>query len=228
MGWVGRDLISHREHSFSTWTPFFSTLRHLICLYLCLMASRVHTRFTDNDDALLVKYIAKYNPGVQGRSGNKIYETLVENAENKWSWAARHPWSGWRDRYRRKEVEFNRRIRKYQAEKNLPTENAHYIPGTQKRKVSDDEDMEESKRKRKRASMEYVRKRAKVEVHEEEESGSEGEVQDEIEYVPFLVHAVLAFMLSDLIQPGTCPLPPHACARYLSRHRDPGRTASLQ
>ena len=35
--------------------------------------------FTADDDALLIKYIAKYNPAPQGRLGQALYKILVEN-----------------------------------------------------------------------------------------------------------------------------------------------------
>jgi hypothetical protein len=35
--------------------------------------------FTAEDDALLMKYIATYNPQPKGRLGIKLYERLVEN-----------------------------------------------------------------------------------------------------------------------------------------------------
>jgi hypothetical protein len=35
--------------------------------------------FTESDDEHLAEYIAKNNPEVPGRHGNKLYETLVEN-----------------------------------------------------------------------------------------------------------------------------------------------------
>jgi hypothetical protein len=35
--------------------------------------------FSEEDDALLMKYIATYNPQHKGRLGTKLYERLVEN-----------------------------------------------------------------------------------------------------------------------------------------------------
>ena len=35
--------------------------------------------FTDDDDALLMKFIATYNPQPRGRLGTKLYERLVAN-----------------------------------------------------------------------------------------------------------------------------------------------------
>ena len=40
---------------------------------------RTRVPFTTEDDALLVKYIAKYNPALRGRLGNALYKTLVDN-----------------------------------------------------------------------------------------------------------------------------------------------------
>ncbi|KAJ7130780.1 hypothetical protein C8R43DRAFT_1024978 [Mycena crocata] len=130
--------------------------------------------FTQDDDNLLVKYLAKYNPGVQGRSGNKIYKVLVENENGKWRWSSRHPWGGWRDRYVKDQRQFDKRIKKYQLEKGLPTENAGHINGTQKHKASDDEeDTKVPKRKRKGSPAEDTRKRARMVEREEAEESDE-------------------------------------------------------
>ncbi|KAF7330977.1 Myb-DNA-bind-2 domain-containing protein [Mycena venus] len=120
--------------------------------------------FTRDDDALLVKYLAKYNPGIQGRSGNKIYKLLCDNEHNKWAWSSHHPWAGWRDRYTKNQTEFNEKIKEYQIKKGLPTENSMWVNGTQKLKGSDAEGedvKEESRLKRKRTSSDDARKRAK-------------------------------------------------------------------
>ncbi|KAJ6607931.1 hypothetical protein B0H10DRAFT_2069841 [Mycena sp. CBHHK59/15] len=137
--------------------------------------------FTSDDDALLVKYIAKYNPGVQGRNGNKIYKTLTENVDNKWSWSRRHSWQGWRDRYVKNQSEFNDHIKRYQKRKGLPTENSIWCNGTQKNKGSDDDDsINDTRRKRKRSSSGDANGNGKrVDVgakrRKETEESSEGE-----------------------------------------------------
>ncbi|KAK7053821.1 Myb-DNA-bind-2 domain-containing protein [Favolaschia claudopus] len=119
--------------------------------------------FTEDDDSLLIKYLAKHNPGEKGRSGNVVYKTLAANEQNKWKWSSRHSWSGWRDRYVKNQAEFNRRIKAYQKKKGWPTENSGWINGTQKPKdsESDGEGVEHSKLKRKRASSADARKRVK-------------------------------------------------------------------
>lgn len=43
------------------------------------MKLRPNTAFSEEDDALLMKYIATYNPQQKGRLGKKLYEKLVEN-----------------------------------------------------------------------------------------------------------------------------------------------------
>ncbi|KAG2021133.1 hypothetical protein CC2G_006393 [Coprinopsis cinerea AmutBmut pab1-1] len=70
--------------------------------------------FTSADDNLLMQYIAKYRPEPAGRLGNALYKTLVENAERKWSWSRRHTWQSWRERYKKHQAEFDRRILKHQ------------------------------------------------------------------------------------------------------------------
>ena len=43
------------------------------------MKPRNKVSFTEEDDALLMKYIATYKPQPKGRLGMKLYEKLVEN-----------------------------------------------------------------------------------------------------------------------------------------------------
>ncbi|KAJ7367590.1 hypothetical protein DFH08DRAFT_2440 [Mycena albidolilacea] len=164
--------------------------------------------FTSDEDKLLVKYLAKYNPGVKGRSGNRVYKALVENEHNKWSWSSSHPWGGWRERYTKNQSEFDRRIKAYQKKHGMPTENPIWINGTQKPKGSDVEDEvipESSKLKRKRESSAEARKRAKVVRQRVEDSDSE-------------VNEVSATAADPIFDP-----PPHPRPRHLPRHRSPGR-----
>ncbi|KAJ7062875.1 hypothetical protein C8F01DRAFT_1135555 [Mycena amicta] len=138
--------------------------------------------YDSDDDNLLIKYLARYNPGVQGRKGNKIYQTLVKNAEKKWSWASRHSWSGWRDHYCKHQDEFDRKIKKYQLRKGLPTENSTHINGTKKTVDSDIESDADERHKRKYIAATDARKRAKIiyEEEEEEEAAQAEQVEDEL------------------------------------------------
>ncbi|KAJ7130785.1 hypothetical protein C8R43DRAFT_1024989 [Mycena crocata] len=86
--------------------------------------------YTPDDDDLLIEYLAKYNPGVPGRAGDNIYQRLVEKVDEEWSWTSHHSRRGWQNRYARKRSEFDQRIRKYQLEHSLPTENAGHVNGT--------------------------------------------------------------------------------------------------
>ncbi|KAF7331501.1 Myb-DNA-bind-2 domain-containing protein [Mycena kentingensis (nom. inval.)] len=155
--------------------------------------------FTPDEDTLLMKYLAKYNPGVQGRKGNTVYKTLVENAANKWSWSKAHPWSGWRDRYVNNQTEFDRRILRYQLKKNLPIVNASHIPGT--KKTTDDDEP----RKRKLAPATAPRKRVKVdeESRRDEEEESDGVVAIEEDDAS---SRKLYPDLTQLIKPSTKPV----------------------
>ncbi|KAH7924675.1 hypothetical protein BV22DRAFT_1129647 [Leucogyrophana mollusca] len=84
----------------------------------------VRTSFDDADDELLAKFIATYNPAKQGRSGNAIYQRLVDNmvdvactfpqADGRWNWSQHHTWQAWRNRYVKNTDWFDRRILKYQ------------------------------------------------------------------------------------------------------------------
>ena len=54
----------------------------LLVLFILLILNiryRRRVEFTSDDDALLMKYIATYNPLLKGRLGTKLYERLVEN-----------------------------------------------------------------------------------------------------------------------------------------------------
>ncbi|KAL5490641.1 PELP1 [Sanghuangporus weigelae] len=77
------------------------------------------TRYTQDDDAFLMKYIAFYNPDGANRLGNVLYKRLAENAEGKWPWSKRHSWQSWRERYKDHQYRFNAAIKKYQKRKGI-------------------------------------------------------------------------------------------------------------
>ncbi|KAJ7593532.1 hypothetical protein C8J56DRAFT_499838 [Mycena floridula] len=66
--------------------------------------------YTKQDDLFLIQYLATYNPIQEGRKGNALYKTLSANAQNKWSWSARHSWQSWRDHYVKDQPYFDARI----------------------------------------------------------------------------------------------------------------------
>ncbi|KAJ3572610.1 hypothetical protein NP233_g2961 [Leucocoprinus birnbaumii] len=76
--------------------------------------------FTKIEDKLLVKYIAKHNPQLRGRSGNDIYKKLVENKDKKWNWSNTHSWQSWRHRYVSRQESFDTKITKYIEKHNIP------------------------------------------------------------------------------------------------------------
>ncbi|KAF9446557.1 hypothetical protein P691DRAFT_803701 [Macrolepiota fuliginosa MF-IS2] len=76
--------------------------------------------FTSDEDRLLVKYLATYNPQLRGRNGNETFKRLVNNAEKKWNWSKTHTWHSWRHRYVSNEENFNRAIKKYQERHGIP------------------------------------------------------------------------------------------------------------
>lgn len=88
--------------------------------YLCRREYSITYNFTSrnnfdhNDDEYLMKYIAKYNPGSEGRSGNVLYRTLEENKSGLWPWAKYHTWQSWRERYINNKDKFDAKIRAYQ------------------------------------------------------------------------------------------------------------------
>ncbi|KAI0062103.1 hypothetical protein BV25DRAFT_1916388 [Artomyces pyxidatus] len=73
--------------------------------------------FTEDDDALLMKYIATYNPDLHGRLGSNLYRALADNADGKWPWAERHSWQSWRERYKNRQESFNAKILAWQKKK---------------------------------------------------------------------------------------------------------------
>ncbi|KAI0683192.1 hypothetical protein BC835DRAFT_1396526 [Cytidiella melzeri] len=75
--------------------------------------------FNSKEDSYLVQYIAKYCPDHRGRSGNTLYEKLVDNESGRWPWSRTHGALAWRNRYVKNKEEFDRRISKWQA-KYLP------------------------------------------------------------------------------------------------------------
>ncbi|KAF8067650.1 hypothetical protein FPV67DRAFT_1144408 [Lyophyllum atratum] len=76
------------------------------------MSARVF--YTRDEDTLLVKYIAKYNPTGKGRAGNTLYRKLCDDADNKWKWSRNHSWQSWRDRYYKNQEQFDEKIKAYQ------------------------------------------------------------------------------------------------------------------
>ncbi|KAH9999128.1 hypothetical protein BJV77DRAFT_660782 [Russula vinacea] len=75
--------------------------------------------FTKEDDALLMKYIATYNPLLKGRLGMKLYERLVQNAERKWSFSSHHSVQSWRERYKNNQPRFDAQILEYQKKHDI-------------------------------------------------------------------------------------------------------------
>ncbi|KAI9442450.1 hypothetical protein H4582DRAFT_1928442 [Lactarius indigo] len=85
--------------------------------------------FTDDDDALLMKFIATYNPQPRGRLGMKLYERLVENAEGKWSFASRHSVQSWRERYKTHQQWFDAKILRYQKKHGISADAPSPVAG---------------------------------------------------------------------------------------------------
>ncbi|EJD53634.1 hypothetical protein AURDEDRAFT_156874 [Auricularia subglabra TFB-10046 SS5] len=81
---------------------------------------RARNEYTPADDYELSKYIAhKFPDQTQpGRAGNKLYRDLCDDVET-YTWAARHPWSSWREHYIKNRDSFDRRIKKYCEEHDL-------------------------------------------------------------------------------------------------------------
>jgi hypothetical protein len=67
---AGHDVLQNVASILSLYFSFF---------FIVIMDYRHKVAFTSEDDALLMKYIATYNPRPKGRLGMKLYERLVEN-----------------------------------------------------------------------------------------------------------------------------------------------------
>ncbi|KAJ6502215.1 hypothetical protein C8R45DRAFT_612567 [Mycena sanguinolenta] len=73
------------------------------------------TAFTEEDDQRLARYIAILIPDktTGGRTGNNVFKRLMNNFEmdpEEYSWAGRHTWQSWRERYRKRQDWFDDRI----------------------------------------------------------------------------------------------------------------------
>ncbi|KAF8882297.1 hypothetical protein BD779DRAFT_1543898 [Infundibulicybe gibba] len=68
--------------------------------------------YTEEDDDLLIRYLATVNPSGGGRSGNNLYIDFCRDLV-KWPGTVTHPWQSWRDRYYRNRDYFDDVIKKY-------------------------------------------------------------------------------------------------------------------
>ncbi|RPD55312.1 hypothetical protein L226DRAFT_615571 [Lentinus tigrinus ALCF2SS1-7] len=71
------------------------------------------TSYKKSDEDFLAQYIAKYNPLPEGRSGNVLYQRLVDNEDGKWPWAKRHTWQSWRNHYVTNRARMDHKIAKH-------------------------------------------------------------------------------------------------------------------
>ncbi|KAH7105609.1 hypothetical protein BKA62DRAFT_754750 [Auriculariales sp. MPI-PUGE-AT-0066] len=76
--------------------------------------------YTPEDDNCLIAYIARRIPNKkkEGRLGNKLYQELCED-ERSYPWAAHHPWSSWRERYKKCITRMDPLIDQYVAHHNI-------------------------------------------------------------------------------------------------------------
>ncbi|KAF5380097.1 hypothetical protein D9615_006123 [Tricholomella constricta] len=130
------------------------------------MSRYARVPFTSDEDTLLVKYIARYNPGLKGRAGNILYERLCDDVDRKWKWSRTHPWQSWRDRYYKNQVQFDREIKKYQKKHGIS--DVKLVKGMKVRDDSIEAKKEEEEAEEAQIAPEK-RKRGRVEEEEEEE-----------------------------------------------------------
>ncbi|CAL1703156.1 unnamed protein product [Somion occarium] len=84
-------------------------------------ASPVKTQrrpFSENEDRMLMRYLARAAPTKTKRSGNALYQILVGHPE-LYPWAQTHPWSSWQQRYKKNEEWFDEAIKRYQRRKGI-------------------------------------------------------------------------------------------------------------
>ncbi|KAF8548123.1 hypothetical protein OG21DRAFT_803843 [Imleria badia] len=74
----------------------------------------IRVEFTKEHDNYLVKYLATYCPSRDGRRGQKIFQRLVDNEQNRWPWSVHHTWQSWRERYVKHTEHFDALIVIYQ------------------------------------------------------------------------------------------------------------------
>lgn len=118
---------------------------------------------------------------------------LSSQEQKKWSWAKRHPWQSWRDRYCKHKERYEKQIKIYQKKHGIDATHPKTSPATQQKRARDDsgdsesgEDAREEKdaRMRKRHKAREVQERAKMErerrdrLKEEEEEEEEEEGND--------------------------------------------------
>ncbi|KAF9228978.1 hypothetical protein BS17DRAFT_772836 [Gyrodon lividus] len=77
-------------------------------------------QFTQGHDLFLMKYIAKYCPTKDRRSGRTLYQDLVANKNGLWPWSKQHSWQSWRERYVKNAQHFDPHIAKYQQKSGIP------------------------------------------------------------------------------------------------------------
>ncbi|KAG1749535.1 hypothetical protein EDB19DRAFT_1680739 [Suillus lakei] len=125
----------------------------------------VRMDFTADEDTLLMKYIATYNPINKYRSGNALYKRLEENVDSKWNWSKTHSWQSWRNRYGKNKEEFDRKILRYQKKKGIDpekqaTKEPSFPPSDEEEEAVRDRPKETSKGK-KRAGGKVEQRKAK-------------------------------------------------------------------
>jgi hypothetical protein len=112
---------------------------------------------------------------------------LFPQEQRKWSWAKRHPWQSWRDRYCKNKDSFDRRIRQHQKKHGInANEPRKAFSSARQKRARDDASEEDSEedgegseddRKRKRQRVEERQRRVKIErerresLKEEEDKG---------------------------------------------------------
>ncbi|KZP12879.1 hypothetical protein FIBSPDRAFT_1049796 [Athelia psychrophila] len=153
------------------------------------MTSRQPRRpFTNDDDLLLAKYIARYNPEQAGRMGNVLYQKLTDNPQ-KWKFAAHHTWQSWRERYKNQQGWFDAEIRRLQKKYGARLQDLgrqpppKHLPPDQGLTLADEDASDGAMAgpsKRKRGHGEDARKdRKKVKTEKQEEEEEESTEEDD-------------------------------------------------
>ncbi|KAJ3567364.1 hypothetical protein NP233_g6408 [Leucocoprinus birnbaumii] len=77
--------------------------------------------FTEDDEDKLCQWIAEKIPYKEtgGRTGNRLYQQLCEQAEPDYAWVKRHTWQSWRERYKKNALRLDGKIATIVAEKRI-------------------------------------------------------------------------------------------------------------
>ncbi|KAG0701586.1 hypothetical protein DFH29DRAFT_875809 [Suillus ampliporus] len=155
---------------------------------------RIRVPFTPEDDEHLAFYIATVIPNAAdgGRTGNLMYKTLTEELntpsqafEPEYTWAKRHTWQSWRERYKTKIRRFDPMIARYAAQLKNVTHGFGHDPRSHRyrhgRPVRGARHMEEEEEESDRELEQHTAGGAEPEDLDNQVPGGIPQVRDEVQ-----------------------------------------------